>query len=84
MTLKEALTFSILLGGRDMYEIIHLRKIIEYEGLRTIVMDYKNNPDQTRDYIKRITGLNLPRILLGHSNQRFGQKILANRNFSIY
>ncbi len=77
---KEALTFSILLGGRDMYEIIHLRKIIEYEGLRTIVTDYKNNPDQTKDYIKRLQKeIDNMKVAIKESN--FDSLIQADYNF---
>ncbi len=77
---KEALTFSILLGGRDMFEIIQLRKIIEYEGLRTIVENSKNNPDYIKEYISDLnTEIDNMKVAIKESN--FDNLIQADYNF---
>ncbi len=41
---KEALTWSILLGENDIYEMVQLREVLEQAGLQTLAQEYAQNP----------------------------------------
>ena len=40
----EALTWSILLGEHDIYEMVHLREVLEQAGLKLIAEGYRDEP----------------------------------------
>jgi GntR family transcriptional repressor for pyruvate dehydrogenase complex len=48
----EALTWSILLGRIDMFEMVELRAIMEERGLRSFVEDARNHPARFADTIR--------------------------------
>ena len=48
---SEALTWSILLGENDLYEMIHLRSVLEQEGLRRLVTLGKANPAELAPFL---------------------------------
>jgi GntR family transcriptional regulator, transcriptional repressor for pyruvate dehydrogenase complex len=45
----EALTWSILLGEHDIYEMVHLREVLEQAGLKLIAEGYRDEPDRVAD-----------------------------------
>jgi GntR family transcriptional repressor for pyruvate dehydrogenase complex len=45
----EALTWSILLGRIDLFEMVELRAVMEERGVRAIVEDAGSNPDRFAD-----------------------------------
>lgn len=43
---SEALTWSILLGENDLFEMVHLRSVLEQEGLRRLAGLVRENPGE--------------------------------------
>ena len=51
---KEALTWSILLGNNDMYEIIEMRESIEMWCLTALTEKYSRNPEERQNIIEAL------------------------------
>lgn len=45
---REALTWAVLLGSNDLYELIHLRRVIEYDGLSRLVEKVSTGSEEIR------------------------------------
>lgn len=41
---KEALTWAVLLGERDLFELVELRIVLERAGLERLIRDHQNDP----------------------------------------
>jgi GntR family transcriptional regulator, transcriptional repressor for pyruvate dehydrogenase complex len=50
----EALTWSILLGENDIFELIQLREVLEESGLRTLVADLAARPKAAADTVSAL------------------------------
>ncbi len=50
----EALTWSLLLGSSEMYDIIELREVIEHRCLIEIVSKYAHDPESVRECVEEL------------------------------
>ena len=50
----EALTWSILLGEHDIYEMIHLREVLEQAGLKIIAESYRHDPARVASVMEEL------------------------------
>jgi GntR family transcriptional repressor for pyruvate dehydrogenase complex len=51
---SEALTWSILLGENDLFEMIHLRSVLEQEGLRRLVALRSEKPEDVTPVLQAL------------------------------
>jgi len=76
----EALTWSILLGENDIYEMVHLREVLEQAGLRLIAEGYRDNPEKVAvlmaDLEKEVATMRAATM-----NRDMAALILADYNF---
>ncbi|MGA2766176.1 MAG: FCD domain-containing protein [Spirochaetia bacterium] len=50
----EALTWSILLGEHDIYEMVHLREVLEQAGLKMIAESYRDDPGSVASFMAEL------------------------------
>ena len=50
----EALTWSILLGENDIFEMIQLREVLEQSGIHSLAESYKNDPADVADLMAEL------------------------------
>jgi DNA-binding FadR family transcriptional regulator len=51
---KEALTWSVLLGEKDLFELVELRTILERAGLERLTRDHQNDPESVSEVLQAI------------------------------
>jgi DNA-binding FadR family transcriptional regulator len=54
---NEALTWSILLGKRDLFELVELRAVIERAGLERLIKDYHFSPESVYTLVTKLEDL---------------------------
>lgn len=86
---KEALTWAILLGERDLFEMVDLRSTIEHAGLTQIVRDLGRDPSSVAPILADLKNAlermeNAPLDVLGRADYDFHGTIIRGSRNSIF